>query len=277
MIKVGELNQLKALRRVEFGIYLDDGKNGILLPNRYVPNLLKPGDEVEVFIYHDSEDRLIATTEKPKARLGEIAKLKVVSVTQHGAFLDWGLPKDIFVPKSQQINKMLPGAEYLVQIVLDAKTSRLAATEKFEWNLTNEPLTISLMEEVNLIVLRRTDIGYLVVINNIHTGVLHFNEIYRNINAGDQFKGFIKQISFDGKIDVAAGKPGYGRVEDEGEKILRLLKENNGYLPYFDKSNPDDIYQFFGMSKKTFKMAVGHLYKQRKISLEKSGIKLTGE
>lgn len=277
MIKVGEINKLKALRRVEFGIYLDDGKNGILLPNRYIPNLLKPGDEAEVFIYHDSEDRLIATTEKPKAMLGEIVKLKVVSVTQHGAFLDWGLPKDIFVPKSQQINKMLPGGEYLVQIVLDSKTGRLAATEKFEWHLSNEPLTISPMDEVNLTVLRRTDIGYLVVINNLHTGVLHFNEIYRNINVGDHFKGFIKQISADGKIDVVAGKPGYSRVEDEGEKILRLLKENNGYLPYYDKSDPDDIYHFFGMSKKTFKMAVGKLYKQRMISIEKSGIKLTGE
>ena len=275
MVKVGELNRLRVLRRVDFGMYLDDGKNGILLPNRYIPSQLKPGDDIEVFVYHDGEDRLIATTERPKAMLGDMARLKAVSVTPHGAFLDWGLPKDIFVPISQQLGKMVPGGEYLVQIVLDAQTGRLAATEKFQHRFSNENLTVSPLEEVDLTVIRRTDIGYLVAINNRHTGVLHFNEIYRDIRIGDTFKGFIKQISDDGKIDVAAGKPGYARVEGEGEKILRLLKEHNGYLPYFDKSDPEEIYQFFGMSKKTFKMAVGQLYKQRKISIEKSGIKLT--
>jgi len=274
MIKVGEINKLKVLRKVEFGMYLDDGKNGVLLPNRYIPPLLKPGDEIEVFIYHDGEDRMIATTEKPKAMLGEIVKLKAVSATPHGAFLDWGLPKDIFVPKSKQLGKMIPGGEYLVQVVLDKITGRLVATEKFQHLLSNQELTVSAMEEVNLTVLRRTDIGYLVAINNLHTGVLHFNEVYRDINSGDRFKGFIKQISKDGKIDVVAGKAGYARVEDEESRVLRLLEEHNGYLPYHDKSDPNDIYRIFEMSKKTFKMVVGKLYKQRKISIEKSGIKL---
>lgn len=274
MIKVGELNTLRVLRRVDFGMYLDDGRNGILLPNRYIPALLKPGDDISVFLYHDGEDRLIATTEKPIAMLGEIARMKVVSATPHGAFLDWGLPKDLFVPISQQLGKMLPGGEYLVQVVLDEQTGRLAATEKFAHRLSNEHLTVTPLQEVELTVIRRTDIGYLAAINNRHTGVLHFNEIYRDIRAGDKFSGFIKQISPDGKIDVAAGKPGYGRVEGEGGKILQLLKAHNGYLPYHDKSDPDEIYHFFGMSKKTFKMAVGQLYKMRKISLEKSGIKL---
>jgi predicted RNA-binding protein (virulence factor B family) len=274
MISVGETNRMKVLRSVEFGFYLDDGKNGILLPNRYVPKGLKTGDELDVFIYHDGEDRLIATTEFPKAKLGDIVKLRVVSTTEHGAFLDWGLPKDIFVPKSYQLGKMIPGGDYLVKIILDPQTGRLVATEKFEHLLSNEQLTVKAMDEVDLVVLRRTDIGYLVAINNKHTGVLHFNEIYRPITAGDRFKGFIKNISEDKKVDVVAGKSGYQRVEDEAAKILRLLHEHNGYLPYHDKSDPEEIYQFFGMSKKTFKMTVGNLYKQRKISLEKNGIKL---
>lgn len=277
MIRVGEINRLKVLRSVEFGFYLDDGKNGILLPNRYVPKGLKTGDELDVFIYHDGEDRLIATTESPKGKLGDIVKLKVVSTTPHGAFLDWGLPKDIFVPKSYQLGKMIPGGEYLVKIILDPQTGRLVATEKFQHTLSNEQLTVKTLDEVDLVVLRRTDIGYLVAINNLHTGVLHFNEIYRTITVGDHFKGFIKNISEDNKIDVVAGKSGYQRVEDEAGKILRLLHEHNGYLPYHDKSEPDDIYQFFGMSKKTFKMTVGNLYRQRKISLEKTGIKLIEE
>lgn len=277
MIRVGETNRLKVLRSVEFGFYLDDGKNGILLPNRYVPHGLKTGDELDVFIYHDGEDRLIATTESPKGKLGDIVKLKVVSTTPHGAFLEWGLPKDIFVPKSYQLGKMIPGGEYLVKIILDPQTGRLVATEKFQHTLSNEQLTVKTLDEVDLVVLRRTDIGYLVSINNLHTGVLHFNEIYRPITAGDHFKGFIKNITEDNKIDVVAGKSGYQRVEDEAGKILRLLHEHNGYLPYHDKSEPDDIYQFFGMSKKTFKMTVGNLYRQRKISLGKTGIKLIEE
>ncbi len=275
MIKVGEYNQLKVLRSVDFGLYLDDGNEGILLPKRFVPTGAKEGDELSVFIYHDGEDRLIATTQQPKGVLGDIVKLKVISTTPQGAFLDWGLMKDIFVPRSKQQQVMIPNGEYLVKIYLDEQTGRIAATEKIESFLSNDQLTVKELEVVDLIVYRRTDIGYVVIINNKHTGVLHHNEIYRNIGVGDQFKGFIKKIyPADNKIDVAAGKPGYNRVEDESEKILRLLKENNGYLPYYDKSDPEEIYSFFGMSKKTFKMTVGNLYRQKIISLEKTGIKL---
>ncbi len=258
-----------------FGLYLDDGNEGILLPKRFVPAGAKEGDELKVFVYHDGEDRLIATTQKPKGVLGDIVKMRTVSVTPQGAFLDWGLMKDIFVPKSKQQNNMLPNGEYLVKIYLDEQTGRIAATEKIEPYLSNDQLTVKELEVVDLTVYRRTDIGYVVIINNKHTGVLHHNEIYRNITVGDKFPGFIKKIyNTDNKIDVAAGKPGYNRVEDESEKILRLLKENNGYLPYYDKSDPEEIYSFFGMSKKTFKMTTGNLYKQRKISFEKTGIKL---
>ncbi|MFN8306272.1 MAG: S1-like domain-containing RNA-binding protein [Ferruginibacter sp.] len=274
MIKVGEYNTLKVLREVDFGVYLDDGGNGILLPKRFVPPGVKTGDELTVFLYHDGEGRLIATTQQPKGILGDIVKLRAVSVTPQGAFLDNGLMKDLFVPKSQQFQSMIPNGEYLVKIYLDEQTGRLAATEKFDSSLGNDPLTVKELELVDLLVYRRTDIGYVVIINNKHTGVLHHNEIYRNIGVGDRFTGFIKKIYPDNKIDVAAGKPGYQRVEDESEKILRLLKENNGYLPYYDKSDPEEIYSFFGMSKKTFKMTVGNLYRQRKISLEKTGIKL---
>ena len=281
MIKVGEYNILKVIREVDFGLYLDDDAEGILLPKRFVPKGIAIGDEVKVFLYHDGEDRLIATTQQPKGILGDIVKLRTISVTEHGAFLDNGLMKDLFVPKSKQQQVMIPNGEYLVKIYLDEQTGRLAATEKIEPFLSNEELTVKELEVVDLIVYRRTDIGYVCIINNQHTGVLHHNEIYRNITAGDRFTGFIKKIYPEDKagdqrfrIDVSAGKPGYNRVEDETEKILRLLKENDGFLPYHDKSDPEEIYSFFGMSKKTFKMTTGNLYKQRKLAFEKDGIRL---
>jgi len=275
MIKVGEYNQLRVLRTVDFGVYLDDSKEGILLPKRFVPTGIKDGDIINVFVYHDGEDRLIATTQHPKGILCDIVKLNCVSVTPQGAFLDWGLMKDIFVPKSQQLQKMMPNGSYLVKIYLDEQTGRLAASEKIDQYLSNDELTVKELEEVKLTVYRRTDIGYLVIINHKHTGVLHHNEIYRNITSGDTFNGFVKKIyPKENKIDVAAGKVGYKRVEDETGKILRLLNENNGQLPFNDKSNPDDIYEFFQMSKKTFKMTIGNLYKQKLISIGEKGIEL---
>lgn len=274
MVHTGEFNKMKVLRQVDFGVYLDDGAEGILLPKRFVPANVKPGDELNVFIYHDSDDRLIATTQHPFGILGDIVKLKAVSVTPQGAFMDWGLMKDLFVATSQQITGMRPNGEYLVKIYRDEQTNRVAATERFDDTLSNEVLSVKTLDTVSLIVYRRTDIGYVVIINNKHTGVLHHNEIYRSIGVGDKFEGFIKKIYSDNKIDVAAGKSGYQRVEDESGKILRLLGENEGYLPYYDKSDPEAIYEFFGMSKKTFKMTVGNLFKQKKISLEDGGIRL---
>ena len=280
MVEVGKYNLLKVIREVDFGVYLDDGADGILLPKRFVPTATTIGDELKVFLYHDGEDRIIATTQEPKGILDEIVKLRAVTITPQGAFLDMGLMKDIFVPKSKQIFEMRVNGDYLVKIYLDEQTGRIAATEKLEPFLSNEEITVTELEVVDLIVYRRTDIGYVCIINNKHTGVLHFNEIYRNIGVGDKFQGFIKKIypvSNDKedrfRIDVAAGKPGYNRVEDETEKVLRLLRENHGFLPYNDKSKPEDIYDFFGMSKKTFKMTTGNLFKQRKIAFEKDGIK----
>lgn len=274
MIKVGQYNTLTVQRLTDFGLYLDDGADGILLPKRFVPEGAKPGDNLDVFIYHDGEDRLIATTQKPHAVVGEIAYMKVVNATPQGAFLDWGLMKDLFVPRSKQLSFMRVGASYLVRLYVDEQTGRTAATEKIDQYLSNDVLTVTEKDIVHLTVFRRTDIGYVVIINHQHTGVIHHNEIYRNISAGDSFEGFIKTIRPGNKIDVAAGKPGRARVETETEKILRLLQENNGYLPYYDKSSPEEIYDVFGMSKKTFKMAIGGLYKQKKIELVSAGIKL---
>lgn len=274
MIKIGEYNLLRVIKQKPMGAFLEDGAEGILLPKRFVPPGTKTGDELNVFLYHDSEDRIIATTLQPKGILGDIVKLKVVSTTPQGAFCDWGLMKDLFVPKSQQINFMRPMGEYIVKIYLDEQTGRLAATERVEQFLSNDELTVKEKDVVDLLAYRRSDLGWVVIINNKHTGILHFNEVYRDIEIGDRFQGFIKTILPGNKIDVASGKPGYDRVENESEKVLRLLHENDGYLPYHDKSSPEDIYSFFAMSKKTFKMATGLLYKQRKIEFTPSGIKL---
>jgi predicted RNA-binding protein (virulence factor B family) len=279
MVRTGEYNLLKVIKEKPMGVYLDDGDVGILLPKRFVPPATKIGDEVKVFIYHDGEDRLIATTQQPMGILGDIVKLKVVNTTPHGAFLDWGLMKDLFIPRSRQVSFMQTGGEYLVKIMLDGQTGRLYATERLEPFLSNETLTVKEMEPVDLLVYRKSDLGYVVVINNKHTGLLHFNEVYRPIQIGDHFPGFIKKIypkDENGvfKIDVVAGKQGYNRVEDESAKLLRFLNEKDGYLPYNDKSSPEAIYSFFGMSKKTFKMTTGKLYRERFIEFTHTGIKL---
>lgn len=273
-IKVGNYNTLKVNRKVEFGYYLDNGEEGILLPKRFAPSTLRIGDEINVFVYHDSDNRLIATTQKAKAIVGEIAKMKVVAVTRQGAFLDWGLMKDLFVPASKQVSGMRLGGEYLVLLYIDEMTGRVAATEKVEALMRNEELTVKEMDLVDLLVYRTSELGYIMIINNKHIGVLHTSEVFQKLEIGDKVRGFVKKIRRDNKIDLVLGKPGFEKVEEEGDKIIRLLNENNGYLPYNDKSAPEDIYQFFGMSKKTFKMTLGNLYKQQKIQFAKTGIQL---
>src|SRR5450432_3753706 len=274
MVRMGEYNLLKVSKVKDMGVFMDDGAEGILMPKRFVPANTRIGDQINVFLYHDGEGRPIATTQKPFGVLGDIVKLRAVDVTPQGAFLDWGLMKDLFIPKSGMISFMRPMGEYLVKIVMDEQTGRVAATEKLERFLSNETLTVKEKEEVDLLVYRQTEIGYEVIINNQHKGMLHANEIYRPIEIGDRFPGFIKNILPENKIDVVAGKPGYQRVENEAEKILRLLTENNGYLPYHDKSSPEEIYEFFKISKKTFKMTTGNLYKQKKIIFTQTGIEL---
>lgn len=276
MYKVGEYNLLRVKKESEFGLFLDGGEQEILMPKRFVPEGAKKGDELRVFIYHDSENRLTATNQEPYGIVGDIVNLKATGVTEQGAFLDWGLMKDLFVPASKQISKMHPGQDYLVKIYLDELTNRVAATEKIDPYLSNENLTVKELDVVDMIVYRRSEIGFVVIINNQHTGILHYSEVFGPVDIGDKLKGFIKSIKGD-KIDVVTGKPGYDRVESEADKILRLLKENDGYLPYHDKSDPEEIYDFFSMSKKTFKMTTGALYKQRKIIFTQTGIKLIDE
>lgn len=276
-VQVGRYNTLKVSRKVEFGFYLDDGGEGILLPRRFAPPRLRIGDEVRVFVYHDSDNRLIATTQEANGEVGEIVKLKAVAVTRQGAFLDWGLMKDLFVPASKQLGGMRVGGNYLVKLYIDEMTGRVAATEKLEATLSNEELTVKEMDVVDLVIYRKSELGYVVIINNKHTGMIYDNEVFKELEPGERYQGFIKTIRPDNKIDVVLGKPGFQKVEDESDMILRLLQENNGYLPYHDKSDPQEIYDFFGMSKKAFKMTTGNLYKQRKIVFTKTGIQLSAD
>lgn len=275
MIHVGDMNSLVVVKAVDFGLYLDGGEHGeILLPKRFAPTDAKPGDVLEVFLYHDSDSRLIATTQTPMGKVGDIVLLKAVSTTQQGAFLDWGLMKDLFVPLSQQVSTMRPGGQYLVAIYLDKQTGRVAATERIQSVLSNDELTVKELDKVQLTVWRRTDIGYFVIINNRHTGVLHYDDVFRELQAGDRETGYIKTIREQNKLDVGLGEPGYAKVEEATVKVLRLLTENDGYLPYNDRSSPEEIYDFFGMSKKTFKMTTGGLFKAGKIEFTQTGIRL---
>jgi predicted RNA-binding protein (virulence factor B family) len=277
MITAGETYHLKVVKKVAFGFYLDADGIEILLPKRFAPKNLSPGDLLEVFVYHDSENRLIATTQKPKGKLGDIVALEVVSVTREGAFLDWGLMKDLFLPASQQLIKALKGQRIPVMIYLDKQTGRVAATEKFSHLLFNESLDLKEMEEVKLFVYRKTELGYEVIVNNKHIGLIHYEDIFIPIEIGDKLKGFVKKIRADKKLDIMPGIAGYARVGPEADRILQLLDENQGYLPFNDKSEPEKIQDFFGMSKKTFKMAIGALYKKRLIEFAKQGIIKAGD
>jgi len=272
---VGKFNTLTVVKSVDFGLYLDGGSLGeILLPKRFIPKDAAIGDALEVFLYHDSDNRLIATTQKPVGVVGDIAPMRCVSKTRQGAFMDWGLMKDLFVPLSQQVSRMHEGDKYLVLIYIDEQTGRVAGTEKFTRELSNEPLTVAERELVDILVWRQTDIGYAVIVNNQHTGVLHFSDVFEELEVGDKKRGYIKTIRPEGKLDVALGERGYGRVTSETDRILEALRDAGGYLPLHDKSEPEEIYALLGMSKKVFKMVVGALYRERKIELVKSGIKL---
>ncbi|MCB9045850.1 MAG: RNA-binding protein [Chitinophagales bacterium] len=274
MVQAGIYHTLKVVKHVDFGIYLDGDGTEILMPTRFVPEGVQDGDEITVFVYNDNEGRPIATSQKPYGVVGDIVALRVKDKNNQGAFLDWGLMKDLFLPLSQQSSPIRVGGKYLVYIYVDEMTGRVAATERISKHISNEELTVAEGDEVDLLVWRETEIGYAVIINNMHEGLVHFNDVFKELNTGDKLKGYVKSILPDNKVTVAIGKKGYQRIEDETEKILRLLDEHNGYLPYHDKSDPEEIYDFFGMSKKAFKMATGSLYKQRKISFTKTGIKL---
>jgi len=277
-INVGQFNLMRVDRKVDFGFYMDDGGEGILLPKRFVPSGLQIDDTISVFVYHDSDNRLIATTQEPFAVVGDIAALKVVEVTSQGAFLDWGLMKDLFVPVSQQLSTMRLGGKYLVKLYIDAQTGRVAATEKIDKQISNDILTVKEGEKVKIQVYRESEIGYVVIVNQVHQGLVYKNEVFTHLHIG-QFidEAFVKKIREDNKLDIGLGKQGGEKLADDNQKIMSLLKSHKGFLPYHDKSAPDDIYAFFGMSKKAFKMNVGMLYKLKLISIEADGIHLIPE
>jgi len=277
-INVGQFNLMRVDRKVDFGFYMDDGGEGILLPKRFVPSGLQIDDTISVFVYHDSDNRLIATTQEPFAVVGDIAALKVVEVTSQGAFLDWGLMKDVFVPVSQQLSTMRLGGKYLVKLYIDAQTGRVAATEKIDKQISNDDLTVKEGEKVKIQVYRESEIGYVVIVNQVHQGLVYKNEVFTHLHIG-QFidEAFVKKIREDNKLDIGLGKQGGEKLADDNQKIMSLLKSHKGFLPYHDKSAPDDIYAFFGMSKKAFKMNVGMLYKLKLISIEEDGIHLIPE
>ena len=277
-INVGQFNLMRVDRKVDFGFYMDDGAEGILLPKRFVPSGLQVDDTISVFVYHDSDNRLIATTQEPFAVVGDIAALKVVAVTNQGAFMDWGLMKDLFVPVSQQLSSMRLGGKYLVKLYLDKQTGRVAATEKIDNQISNDVLTVKEGEKVKLQVYRESDIGYVVIVNQVHQGLVYKNEVFTHLHIGQMIEeGFVKKIREDNKLDIGIGKQGVEKLDDDQLKLIQLLKLHKGFLPYHDKSSPEDIYAFFGISKKAFKMNVGMLYKAKKITIEDGGIRLIAE
>lgn len=275
MTEIGKLNILNVVKELDFGIYLDGKQLGeILMPRRYVPAGTKPGDDLEVFIYLDSEDRFIATTEKPFAMVGDFALLDVVGVNSIGAFLNWGLPKDLLVPFREQKQKLEVGNSYVVFVYLDMETNRIVASAKPEKFLDRSPSNFEEGEEVELLILNKTDLGYKAMINKTHTGVLYKNEVFQPLEKGQQLKGYVRKVRPDGKVDLILHKPGYEKVDDISKQILDKLKEKNGFIMLNDKSSAESIYDMFRVSKKTYKKAIGALYRERIITIEENGIRL---
>ena len=275
MVEIGKYNTLKIVKDLDFGVYLDGGDDlEILLPARYVPRNVKPGDEVEVFIYHDNEGRIIATTAKPLAIVGEFQWMECKSVNDMGAFLEWGLMKDLLVPFREQKMPMREGKWYLVYVHLDHVTKRIVASARVDKFLDNVPPVYEFNQEVDLLVADETEIGYKVIINNLHWGLVYHNEIYRRLERGEHLKGYIKEVREDEKIDVSLTRLGYEKVEGIAGIILDALKVQKDFLPVHDKSPADEIYSLFGCSKKSFKQAIGALYKKKLISIEPKGIRL---
>lgn len=278
MVEIGKYNTLKIVKDLDFGVYLDGGNDQeILLPARYVPKNVKPGDEVEVFIYHDNEGRIIATTAHPRATVGEFAFMEVKSVGNAGAFLEWGLMKDLLVPFREQKLPMREGKWYLVYVRVDHVTGRIMASARIEKYLNNVPAVYEHNQEVDLLVADETDLGYKVIVNNQHWGMLYHNEVFQRLEKGDHLKGYIKEVREDDKIDVSLTPLGYGKVEGIAGIVLESLKAQGGYLEVHDKSEPELIYSLFRCSKKAFKQALGTLYKQHLIQLEEKGIRLVTE
>ena len=274
-MKAGQIQKLKVSRISDFGVYLaDDEQNEVLLPNRYVSLSDKVGDEKEVFIYHDSEDRLVATTETPKIKAGEISFLKVVDKSIHGAFLDWGLSgKDLFLPNRNQQGGVVIGHSYPVYLYVDNITGRCVATMKFKAFVDNDILTVKAKQEVDITVISESPIGYRVIINNRHWGMLYKNQLFRPVSLGDRMKAYVRRITDDNRIDVSLQQEGFSEVRHSAEILSELLHANGGFLPLNDNSSPDEIMRMTNMSKKVFKRSLGMLMKRGEVEPVDNGIK----
>lgn len=272
MLKLGEFNNLTISRRVTIGLFLTDGVQDVLLPKKYIPETIEIGASLKVFIYLDQQQRPIATTLRPYIRLNDFSYLRVNHTNKFGAFMDWGLEKDLFVPFAEQSTKMETGKRYLVYLFLDEKSNRLVASSKLNRFLSQETPIYSENEEVEVIVKNATDLGYNVIVNKKHQGLVYKNEVFETLRPGDKHKGFIKHVRPDGKIDVGLTPTFLNAQQDFVQIVLDALQSNHGFLPLHDKSSPEDVQNIMKMSKKNFKKAVGHLYKNQKIMINENGI-----
>ena len=274
MMTIGNYYELEVLREVDFGVYLQSDLGDILLPGKYVPGGTKVGDKVRVFLYRDSEDRLIATTLRPVGVVNQFVSLTVSDVGPHGAFMSWGLEKDLFVPKSEQSIPFQVGKRYVVRICLDHRTDRLIGVGKLRAFFSGPGDDVKENQEVDMLVYRKTDMGFLAVVDQRYSGLIYHNEVFSHLSVGDEVQGYIKKLREDGKIDLGLGRPGIQAIEDNKQVILNNLAMNNGFLALHDKSAPAEISAELAMSKKAFKKAIGGLLKDRKIELVEDGIKL---
>lgn len=274
-IELGKYNTLKVVKKVDFGMYLDGGEEGeILLPSRYVPEECKVDDELKVFLYLDNEERLIATTQEPLVQVGQFACLEVAWVNQYGAFLNWGLMKDLFVPFREQKMKMQVGKKYIIHAHLDDESYRIVASAKVDRYLSKEKASYRPGQEVDILIWQKTDLGFKAIIENQYGGLLYDSEIFQPLHTGMRLKAYVKQVREDGKIDLMLQKSGQAKVEDFATVLWTYIREHGGYTPLNDKSPADEIYAAFGVSKKTFKKAVGDLYKKQLVTLEEDGIRI---
>lgn len=278
MITIGEYNILSIIRESPQGLYIaDDAGNEVLLPNRYVPESFKIWDQIKVFVYLDNQERPVATTEQPFITKDKFAMLRCNEVTKHGAFLDWGLLKELFCPFKEQVVKMKEGQWYLVYCYLDDSTGRLVASSRTNRFLDNSNLTVKKFDEVDLIISHPSEIGMNVIVNEVHSGLIFKDDIFQQLNVGDRLTGYVKNVRPDHKLDIALGKIGYRNIEPNAQIILDRLKSHDGFLPLSDKSSPEDIKTHLEMSKKNFKKAAGNLYKQKLIDIKPDGLYLISD
>lgn len=274
-IRLGDYNRMTVVRTVDFGVYLDGGEEGeVLLPARYVPDGCKEGDELEVFVYLDSEERLVATTQTPLAKVGDFACLEVSWVNEYGAFLNWGLMKDLFCPFREQKMKMEKGKSYIVHVHIDHESHRIVASAKVEHYFDPSFPPYRYGDETDLLVWQKTDLGFKVIIDNRYAGLVYSNQIFREIRTGDRMKGYIEAVREDGKIDVMLQPTGWRMTKETADVLLNYLETHQGVCRLTDKSPAEDIYQAFQVSKKSYKKAVGDLYKRRLITIEEDCIRL---